>query len=86
MAARNSLPINQQKGPATPLAIFRDLFDAAAARNAMLSQDAVLTCVQQATITSGKIEIALDREAVAAWLSVLSVAINLCLWVQTLTR
>lgn len=60
------MPINQQRELATALAIFRDLFDAAAARNALLSPVGVLPCIQRATITPGKIEISLDREAVAA--------------------
>ena len=74
---RNSLPVDLLIDPsADDIRRIRDLFDEATAGGAMRSTEAVLSCVQRAMITPGKIEIALDRETVAAWLSVSSDAMN----------
>jgi len=74
---RNRLPVDLLiDTSADDIRRIRDLLDDAGAGNVTSSQKAVLACIQRATITPGKIEIALDRETVAAWLSVSSDAMN----------
>lgn len=74
---RDRLPVDLLIKPsADEIGRIRDLLDDAGAGNPTRSQKAVLACIQRATIAPGKIEIALDREAVAGWLSVLSEAFN----------
>ena len=74
---RNRLPVDLLIDPsADDVRRILDLLDAPAARNSTRGPDAVLPCIQRATITPGKIEIGIDGEAVAAWLSVQSKAIN----------
>ncbi|WP_223476578.1 recombinase family protein [Oricola indica] len=74
---RNRLPVDLLiDTSADEIGRIRDILDDAGAGNVTSSQEAVLACIQRATITPGEIEIALDREAVAAWLSVSSETIN----------
>jgi site-specific DNA recombinase len=74
---RNRLPADLLIDPSVDeIGRIRDLLDDAVVGNVTRSQEAVLACIQRATITPGKIEIALDRETVAAWLSVSSDAMN----------
>ncbi|MCI5073965.1 recombinase family protein [Oricola sp.] len=74
---RNRLPVDLLIDPsADEIGRIHDLLDDAGAVNVTRSQEAVLACIQPATITPGKIEIALDCETVAAWLCVSSGAMN----------
>ncbi|MCI5074006.1 recombinase family protein [Oricola sp.] len=74
---RNRLPVDLLiDSSVDDIGRIRDLLDGAASGKSARKPEAVLSCIQQATITPGKIEIALDGEPVAAWLSVQSKAIN----------
>ncbi|WP_370321951.1 recombinase family protein [Oricola sp.] len=74
---RNRLPVDLLIDPSVDdIGCIRDLLDGAASGKSTRKPEAILSCIQRATITPGKIVIILDREAVAAWLSVSSDTIN----------
>ena len=74
---RNRLPVDLLIDPsADDIRRIRDLLDASVPGKPTRRLEAVLTCIQRATIAPGKIELNLDREVVASWLSVCSDAIN----------
>ncbi|TCD13309.1 hypothetical protein [Oricola cellulosilytica] len=74
---RDLLPFNFLADPSIDdIGRIRDLLDRTPSGKSAQSLETILSCIERATIAPGSIELALNTEAVAAWLAIAPACIN----------